>query len=228
MKSNNKQFRLLEFSTVLVANDHNPTIINPDFLRINHIVEGEWKVMDAPVSTPAFSRVAYENGLSITVDPNRLNIVDASGDMSVPDSSAIRFAQNYVKVLPHIRYKAVGFNIRVFYEKENPDKAIKAKFLQDGPWLKPSDGLHGVGFKFARAMENGKTVITVESAVVNIISPSDGSTTQKEGIMVFGNFHRDCTAEYPTAEQLKSYLELLAADWESFHSMLNELELDHE
>jgi len=217
----------LEFSIVVVANDHNPTIINPDFLRINHIAEEGWKPTDSPVSTPAFSRVMYDNGLTITVDPNRLNIVDASRNPSVLDSPAIKVAEKYAEELPHIRYSAIGFNFRVFYEAENPDEIIKSKFLNDGLWLEPRENIHGLGFKFSRQIDHGKSLVTVESAVVNLINADDGSFSAKSGIMVFVNFHRDCTG-YPSTEQLRTYFGSLSEDWDSFQTVLEKLSLDHE
>ncbi|RMH45329.1 MAG: hypothetical protein D6694_04880 [Gammaproteobacteria bacterium] len=219
-------YRLLEFSIVIVANDHNPSIINPDFLMINEIVDKEWRRIGDAISTPAFSKVAYDNNLSITVDPNRLNIVDGSGDLNIPNSPALKVARKYVEVLPHIRYSAVGINFRVFYEIEDPDQAIKSQYLKPGIWLESSDDLHGIGFKFAHPMENGKKLITVESAVVNTMDPSDGSVTQKTGIMVFGNYHRDCK-EYPAARQLDSCFGLLPNDWSDFNSILAKLGGNH-
>jgi len=219
-------FRLLEFSVVIVANDHNPSIIDSDFLKTNGIAGKEWRRVGDAISTPAFSKVAYDNNLSITVDPNRLNIVDRSGDLAVTKSPAREVARKYIEVLPHIRYSAIGINFRVFYEKEDPDQAIKSQYLKIGPWLEASDSLHGVGIKFAHTMDHGKILTTVESAAVSSVRSEDGSATSSLGIMVFGNFHRDCT-DYPAGEQLSSHLGLLESDWDGFKSMLGKLGVEN-
>ena len=57
---------LIELSVVLVADSNNPSILNPDFLHYNKIVDKGHGVLDSPISTPGFSQVAYENGVTVT------------------------------------------------------------------------------------------------------------------------------------------------------------------
>ena len=42
----NKSFKVVSVSAVLVANQHNPTIVNPDFLKDKGIVKPKWKAED--------------------------------------------------------------------------------------------------------------------------------------------------------------------------------------
>ena len=60
---------LIEFSIVLVATSNNPSILNPDFLFHNDIVDVSHQVRDPRISTPAFSQVTFEDGLTVKVQP---------------------------------------------------------------------------------------------------------------------------------------------------------------
>ncbi len=43
-----RNFAIGNFTIVVVAADHNPSILNPDFLRINDIVPSDFKVIETP------------------------------------------------------------------------------------------------------------------------------------------------------------------------------------
>ena len=45
-----EQFEIKELTIVLLAETHNPTILNPDFLKYNEIVPFDWKVAGSPVA----------------------------------------------------------------------------------------------------------------------------------------------------------------------------------
>ena len=72
---------LIQFSIVLVANDHNPSLINPDFLERTGIIDKEWgwKPKGDLITTPPFATVPYDSGVTITVETNKLQVVDQSG-----------------------------------------------------------------------------------------------------------------------------------------------------
>ena len=57
------QLILHEIAVVIVGKTHNPSILNPDFLRHNKIVPEDMKPASGPVdvvSTPVGSRIVYE------------------------------------------------------------------------------------------------------------------------------------------------------------------------
>src|SRR5713101_6330983 len=78
---------LILFSVVIVGGDHNPTILNPDFLTIREIVPKEWgwEVADPAITTPPFAIVRYTNGTSITVERNKLQVADSSASNDPTD-----------------------------------------------------------------------------------------------------------------------------------------------
>ncbi len=94
----------LEFSVVVVGQDCNPTILNPDFLKHRGIVPEEWgwQLAGAPITTPPFATVSYDSGLTIKVEMTRFQVTDQLFADGVEKSKAIAVASKYIKVLPHV------------------------------------------------------------------------------------------------------------------------------
>ena len=69
--------RLIQFSGVVLGQFHNPTILNPNFLETEGIVpkSWDWKV-SKNITTPPLAVVTYTNGVTITVEPNKLQVTD--------------------------------------------------------------------------------------------------------------------------------------------------------
>ena len=60
---------------VVVGANHNPSILNPDFLRHQCIVPEAMTLVGPVISTPAFSQVVYQ-GLEIVSEPNRISFTE--------------------------------------------------------------------------------------------------------------------------------------------------------
>jgi hypothetical protein len=104
---------LLNANIVVLAEGHNPTILNPHFLQSSGIVPRPARTVEGQVfMTPALSHVLYEDGLEFTVQGERLQIAvtgptfETVGQSELPD-----YALRYLEMLPHVRYTAVGVNL---------------------------------------------------------------------------------------------------------------------
>lgn len=216
------KIRHLEFSVVLVANDHNPTILNPDFLALRDIVPAGWgwKLVGPTITTPPFATVAYDSGVTIIIEPNNLQVSDNSGKAEPTSSKAIEIARTYVEVLPHVRYSAVGINFRSVAEQAEADAFLKNRFLKSGPWDSESYKLQGFGLRLAYPLDRGRLVLSLDSAIV--AERSEEQTQQTHGVMVYANFHRDCQG-YPTDRQLIEHLAKADSDWTVYKNTLSNL-----
>jgi len=72
----NKKVILTELGIVIVAQNHNPTILNPDFLKRNKIVPENWELACPPICLPPVARVSFTKGVNIFSQPERI-IFDA-------------------------------------------------------------------------------------------------------------------------------------------------------
>ena len=101
---------LIELSIVLVATSNNPSILNPDFLFHNGIVDASHQVRDPRISTPALSQVIFEDGLAVKADPERVVFEQRGSNLAIEEIVCPEIARRYLEKVPHVPYRAVGIN----------------------------------------------------------------------------------------------------------------------
>jgi hypothetical protein len=114
---------------VVTAKVHNPSILNPDFLLRNGIVSEEWGTATDIVSIPSFSTLKYPaRGIQLTCQEERLQFEkQLSADRNFADLTDC--ASRYVKVLPHVPYRALGINCDFKSAKPNVASWTKEHFF---------------------------------------------------------------------------------------------------
>ena len=172
-------------NVVILAKSHNPSILNPDFLRINDIVPPDWEANEV-LTTPAFATVRYPTNVVFLIDQERLEVRKES-DTSFQDNYEVHnFAALYVKVLPHVTYTSVGLNWQISMEMDEPGKFITERFVRPESWTKIGAELMQSSVKLSFQLEN---------AVCNInFSPGKAKIPDKEyypAVIINVNFHND-------------------------------------
>ncbi len=208
---------LIEFSVVLVANSNNPSILNPDFLRYNEIVDANLQVQGTPITTPAFSHVTFADGLSVKADPNRV-IFEQSGDPLVkkeilcPD-----IANRYLQKVPHVPYSAVGINPKGYKVSPTavPEK-VSTALLDKGKWMSFKDVHPEIHLKTIYKYEKRMIVLEVIEAKKRI-----KENVEIPGILFQANIHRDI----PSTNQQNRFkmLSNILSSWEEDLSDFNTL-----
>ncbi len=98
--------KLRRADIIVIAAGHNPSIVSPQWLRENSLIN------EPPshfVHTPDFS-VFESESFSLTVDHQRLQIVaKKQSESSIGSLAAV--AGKYVSLLKHIPYRALGLNL---------------------------------------------------------------------------------------------------------------------
>lgn len=206
-------------SVVVVASDHNPTILNPDFLQVQGIVPADWgwKLLGPPLTSPPISVVKYDSGVSITVEPNKLQVTDDKNS-SVERSKVSEIVSKFVEVLPHVRYTAVGNNFIRIIEMENAATYVKERFFKSGPWDK---GLEAANVKFVYQVEDGRCILSVDvlSREVDVA----GKREALSAILAGANFHRDCQQIGSPKDQVINFVGRMKADSAKYELMLREI-----
>ena len=214
--------QLLQFSIVIIAADHNPTILNPDFLRMQDIVPDTWNwgLASPPIVTPPFATVQYESGVSISVESNKLQIADTKA--TPQESKIVEIAKQYVQVIPHVRYTAVGINYRSAIEVEDADTTLKSRFLKEGPWDSDDNPMESVGLNFVYPVESGRLVLSLDSGTVS--DTSQGADKKKSVIITNANFHRDLdSSNMPTSNQVADDLDKYLDDWQRYSEIIKNI-----
>lgn len=212
---------LIEFAVVVAANDNNPTILNKDFLADQEIVPEEWawEVL-AQLSTPPFATVQYKSDVTITVETNKFTVVDKSEAID-PESSKIKdIAKQYIDVLKHVRYTAVGINFDVFIEIDKTKDFLINRFLKPGSWNSEKHSMEASSFKFVYPLGNGKFNFSFGKGRKSSATPE--GVGNREGLLIKTNFHRNCTG-YPSSDQVNEYLENVKTDWETCQNTISDL-----
>ncbi len=96
---------LIGSSCVVVANRHNPSILNPGWLSRMKIVDAERETAEPITVTPAFARCAHSNDVEIALDPGKLT-VNLSSELP-------KIAGRYARTLKRVPCKHQGNNFRV-------------------------------------------------------------------------------------------------------------------
>ncbi len=174
-----------------------------------------------PITTPPFATIQYESSVSISVEPNKLQVAD--NQVTKPtESKIVAMVKRYVKVVPHVRYTAVGINFRSIIELDDADTYLKSQFLKEGPWDSGKNPMKSVGLKFVYPAYSGRLVLSIDSGIVK--ERADDPAQKKSVIIANANFHRDLdTGKPPTSDQIPNYLDEASADWNRLSEILAEM-----
>jgi len=182
---------LLYTSVVVLAKNHNPTILHPAFLSSQNIVPGDWEA-EQPISTPVFSSVRYANGLVFVVEDTKFQLTnnepaDDPERCPVPD-----LATKYVRALPHVHYTAVGINVSGVIECPEPDTVLQKRFLKAGPWNKEPLRPQGFAVRFAYPVgEDVRLTLSLDGGK----AVQANTQTERIGLLVNANYHTGVAAE---------------------------------
>jgi hypothetical protein len=213
--------KLVQFSVVVAGKVHNPSVLNPDFLAIRDIVPSHWnwELAEGNFTTPPFAVVRYKQGVAVTVEPQKLQVVDTEC-VDPPQSKICEIAASYVRTLPHVRYPAVGHNFQAIAQIPDPAEYLRKQFLKPGPWDTEVRPLTALGLRFVYPLPDGRLVLSID------IGESSSTESELDGgdevVIAGANFHRDCTT-YPADAEVESHLQRVPDDWTFFQRLLHEI-----
>ena len=214
-----------ELAVVVVGKNHNPTILNPDFLKVNEIVPPDWELAKPPICADIIAQVSYKNRVTVVSQPDKIVFSEPfapEGPMQVetPD-----IARRYLQTVPHVDYMAVGINPKghvAFDGEESAQNCLKHKFLAKGLWLEYGDAPVRSALRLVYAFGSAQLSLTIDTGRLEW----NGESTP---VMLFaGNFHHP-TAGANVKERHTCALEAVSA-WESdlrtFQDLINSRILD--
>lgn len=201
-------------SVVVVAEFHNPSILNKDFLVAEEIVPNDWDVADA-ISTPAVSVVNYENKISWTVDQQRLQVAKEYDlpfqeytDTDIQDRAAL-----YAEKLPRVSYVSLGINCKVSIIRENPLQWLKERFLKPGSWDKR---LYIMPRFTINLDDKSRLNLNVASG-----QSSQGKSDQRSSVIVDCNLHYG--GPFESVSQIRSIMSQWPNSKKNISAVLNDI-----
>jgi len=197
-------------NVVILAKSHNPSILNPDFLRINGIVPSDWEAKEV-LTTPAFATVRYPANVVFLLDQERLEVRKECDTSFQNNYDVHNFAARYVKVLPHVSYTSVGLNWHVSVEMDEPERFITGRFVRPEVWK-------GSGAELRQS--SVKLSFQIENAVCNVnFSPGKAKMPGREyypAIIINVNFHYD-------GPFTPDRIDVIIKEWKNMEEYLKEL-----
>ena len=184
---------LIEFSVVLVATSNNPSILNPDFLHYNGIVDANRQVQEPCISTHAYSQVTFKGGLAVKADPDRVIFEQREDKLAMEDIICPEMAKRYLEKVPHVPYRAVGINPKGYRPSggEAADR-VADSLIDRGAWMSFKDLTPEIQLK-AIYQYTGRTILLDIAEAKK--KGTDGN--QISGMLFQANFHRDITETTP-------------------------------
>ena len=121
-------FSLASISVVVTANNHNPSILTPEFLASQGIVPPDWEVLDS-MTTPGFSAVNYKGRIQWILDQGVLRIIE-SYEGEFQDSYEVHdLATKYIDKVRVVPYRGLGLNCQIWAQLEKPERWLTERFL---------------------------------------------------------------------------------------------------
>lgn len=176
---------LREIAVVIVGQTHNPSILNPDFLRHHDIVPEGLVLAAPPISTPAVSQVAYKGGLQVVSELNRVSFAEKILDGQNPACPGA--ARRYLRTVPLVHYTAVGVNPVAIWDAKG--SVFPAGLLKAGKRMQFGDVSPSAEVKLTYGLAGETVNLTVKTEVLQ--TPKG----VKEIIAFHGNFHHDIKGE---------------------------------
>lgn len=182
------KFILDNFAIVILAQAHNPSILNPDFLKNQKIVDESFTPTNV-ICTPPVAQISYQEGITIMAEFEKLQFTDTVTTRIPFESPIPDIAMKYVRALPHVRYTAAGINFVGHYpckDKETAANLLPSKFLKEGNWSSFGDATPYVGINFKYLVGNVHCTIKLDTTDVSRSKEAPSSV-----IMISSNYHVD-------------------------------------
>jgi hypothetical protein len=201
-------FVIQHLALVVVARNHNPTIVNPDFLRTNHIVPDNWELGAPPLCVEPIASVTYATGVNITAQADRVSFTEPIAGKNRTAVVLPDIVTKYAETLRHVNYHALGINPTghiVFGQDAVPQvrEFIIKRFLahtQWGEWKQPP---MTAGVRLAFTVDPWIMNVSIDEGIVQL-----PGKPPLAAVVASGNFHKDLSGK-TVEERLKDLLETL-------------------
>lgn len=226
------KLQITRLGVVILARNHNPSLLNPDFLKINKIVESDWEVTSPSFTTDTLSQVIYKNGVRIIVQPDQIAFDQLIKDGYSEDKVLLQnVILKYLDVLPHVNYQSIGINPMghiIFEAQEDLDDYFCNYLLRPGDWKNFSGEQPSLSGTFTYTFDDHQINISLEAVY---ISEKRDDDNPQLGILFKGNVNRDFELDMKPENKLKLLRErvsLWSKDFNCYISLINNCFLNQE
>ena len=214
---------LIELSVVVIADNIDPSMINPDFLRYNGIVDQGLQAKQPHISTPVFSQVIFESGFTVTAQADRFVFVQRGEALTEDAVSSPDIARRFLEKIPYPAYKAIGINptgVRLL--DPGSVRGVADALIKKGEWMAFGNVSPVVSLKAVYFYENRQITMDVHDA-----KRQDANGSELPGLLFAVNIHRDIseTDQEQRIAKLMSTLSAWKDDLSDFKTLITKFNL---
>jgi hypothetical protein len=180
-----------ELAIVIATENHNPTLLNLDFLKCSGIVEEDWQLSRTPVCNNQAAQVVFQNGISLAAQTDRIMFLEAIASKPDTEVQIAAIAHRYLNVLRRGDYRAVGINIRGYVNCDQAELArqyMTQTLLSPGSWQNFGSEPVRAAVNFSYTLEDGQFVLSVNDAALQ-----SGESDPTPVVLFTGNFSYSLT-----------------------------------
>lgn len=201
-------FVIQDLALVVVARNHNPTILNPDFLRTNHIVPENWELEGPALCVDPLAAVSYTTGVNITAQANQVAFRQSIAGKDRTQVFLPDIAAKYVETLRHVNYRALGINPTgqiVFGQGAVADvrEFIIKRFLATTQWGNWNKAPMTAGVRLTFSVDPWVMNVSIDEGTVQL-----PGKPPLAALVATGNFHKNLDGK-TVEDRLKDLLESL-------------------
>lgn len=216
----NIDFSIQELSIVILGRNHNPTILNPDFLKLNDIVAADWELQEPPICIEPMAQVHFKNKVKITAQLERVIFLENISGKAEQEILIPEIANKYTNSLPHVEYLAIGINPKGQISMPGDEEAcrnfLRETFITSGPWQTFGDSPVKTNIKFTYSFEDVNFTLEIEEKAFKL------SEDKSIPVIVFAaNIHHALPGDNRNTRLIN--LHKIIGEWEKDLNLYKEL-----
>ena len=225
----NQSIDLVDLAVVLRVRSNDPSLLNPDFLLYNNIVDSSWSILKPQtVSTPAYSQVTFDNGVTIRSDPERIifqQTITRVDRLEAKNIVCPGMAKRYVQKMTHY-FTGVGINPKGYMPlppSSEPGHGVADALLGAITWMSFKHTIPEARVKLIYGYNRRTIFLDITEATKGKGKPGQGS--EDPGLLFSANIHRDLGQKTPEGriERLVSIFDSWENDVSEFYELVNTL-----
>lgn len=128
-----------ELAIAIIANNHNPSLLTPNFLKSNGIVPSNWELAEPPILDSQMARIRFTNDTIISSEFDTITFSQTIENKALKDVQVPEIVCKYVEKTPLADYQGIGINPNCFitFQDENQGTFrhyISTNLLSPGTW----------------------------------------------------------------------------------------------
>ncbi|MEC4811701.1 MAG: hypothetical protein SAK29_00195 [Scytonema sp. PMC 1069.18] len=210
-----------ELAIVIVAKNHNPTMLTLDFLQSSGIVPLDWKLAEPAVLNSHRAEVQFTNDTIISTKYDSIIFSQTIENKPLEDIKIPAIVRKYIQTLPNVDYQGLEINPSTFVTFEDENKGafrhyIATSLLSSGAWhdfgKEPVIATLHLGY----TLERGKFNLKIDD--VRLLQTDN---TPQSAVLFSGNFHYEIAGN--TSSERLQYLCRLIDSWQNDFKTYREL-----